>query len=205
MQLFEPSILAQAAMAAAPIQKLLELDPARARRGAAMPRHGQRTAGVGEPAALLDGGIPQPAPQKAAHERVAGAQHVQHLDRKARAFDPPLDIVRHRARKPTQPIGPRLTTMSAPGARSARTAARVSVLPPARWISSSVPTIRSHAAGWRCSWRSPGRWRRSAPRRPVAGEAPEDGPVVDVQYHAAAMRLAPTASRDATPRRAAGC
>ena len=44
----------------------------------------------------------------------------------------------------TQPIGPRLTTRTASlSARSRRSAAKVSVLPPAMWISSSEPTIRS--------------------------------------------------------------
>ena len=49
--------------------------------------------------------------------------------------------------KAVQPMGPRLTTISASGAaaRTARIAAMVSVLPPAMWISSSVPTTRSHS------------------------------------------------------------
>ena len=46
--------------------------------------------------------------------------------------------------KATAPIGPRLqTSVAFDTFRTARSAAMVSVVPPAMWNSSSVPTIRS--------------------------------------------------------------
>ena len=67
----------------------------------------------------------------------------------------------------TQPMGPRLTT-SVPGVSSRRrfSAAIVSVLPPAMWISSSVPTTRSHKGitVCRCALTSPDCTYRCSPR-----------------------------------------
>ena len=68
----------------------------------------------------------------------------------------------------TQPIGPRLTTISAAGAssRSRRQAASVSVVPPAMWISSSVPTTTSQPGTivCRCAETLSLATKRSSPR-----------------------------------------
>ncbi len=51
-----------------------------------------------------------------------------------------------------QPIGPRFITINAGvTSRTRRSAARLSPLPPAMWISSSVPTTRSHSGNSACS------------------------------------------------------
>ena len=67
------------------VEEILQLGPARHRRRAAVPRHRERAAGIGVLAAVLDRLVAQVAAQKAAHEGVAGAEHVEHLDREARA------------------------------------------------------------------------------------------------------------------------
>ena len=96
----------------------------------------------------------QPAAQEARHEGVAGAQHVEHLDRETRA--------RRRPRRALSGIAPgnadaalrrRACRRSARRvfARIARSAAMVSVVPPRMWISSSVPTIRSQSGRTCCS------------------------------------------------------
>ena len=66
-----------------------------------------------------------------------------------------------------QPIGPRFITISAwLAARMAVSAVRASVLPPAMWISSSVPTIRSQAGStaWSCSVTRADDTKRCSPR-----------------------------------------
>ena len=78
-------------------EEILQLGPARHRRRAAVPRHRERAAGIGVLAAVLDRLIAQVAAQEAAHEGVAGAQDVEHLDREARALDALLDVVGNRA------------------------------------------------------------------------------------------------------------
>ena len=53
--------------------------------------------------------------------------------------------------KAAAPWAPRLQTrVAGETARTARSAARVSVVPPAMWNSSSVPTMRSKR--WRVDW-----------------------------------------------------
>ena len=57
-----------------------------------------------------------------------------------------------RRRSTTQPIGPRFTTsVACVSARRRRSAARVSALPPAMRISSSVPTTRSQCGSDRAA------------------------------------------------------
>ena len=56
--------------------------------------------------------------------------------------------------KATAPFAPRLqTSVASETARTARSAAMVSVVPPAMWNSSSVPTIRSKRCSVACSFR----------------------------------------------------
>ena len=91
-----------------------------------------------------------------------------------------------------QPIGPRLTTISASGASSRirRQAASVSVVPPAMWISSSVPTITSQSGTMVCRCAETLADRDEALlAQAMAGQAPEHRPVVDVEDHPAAVLL----------------
>ena len=85
-------ILAQRLLRRAVREEVLQLGPARHRRRAAVARHRERAAGIGVLAAVLDRLIAQVAAQKAAHEGIARAQDVEHLDREARALDALLDV-----------------------------------------------------------------------------------------------------------------
>jgi hypothetical protein len=48
--------------------------------GTGMPRNHQGAAGIGQLAAAGIAGIAQPAAEKAGHEGIAGAQHVEHFN-----------------------------------------------------------------------------------------------------------------------------
>jgi hypothetical protein len=110
---------------------------------------GEGPAGVGVFQRDGPGFAIEPALDQARHEAVARAEDVEDLDREAGAGFAIVKAVRDAPVKATAPIGPRLQTRVALlTARTARRAAMVSVVPPAMWNSSSVPTIRSK----RCSW-----------------------------------------------------
>ena len=85
--------------------------------------------------------------------------------------------------KATAPFAPRLqTSVASETARTARSAAMVSVEPPAMWNSSSVPTIRSKRCSVACSLRGHlGALDEAALALAVAGDAPEVRAVVDVE------------------------
>ena len=93
----------------------------------------------------------------------------------------------------TQPIGPRLTTISASGASSRilRQAPRVSVVPPAMWI--LFLGADDHVAA-RQDGLQVGRdalvGDETLLAEAMAGQAPQHRPVVDVEDHAAAVLLA---------------
>ena len=103
VDLLELRVLAQRLGGRAVREEVLQLGPARHRRRAAVPRHRERAAGIGVLAAVLDRLIPQVAAQKAAHEGVAGAEDVEHLDREARALDALFDVVGMADRTPRSP------------------------------------------------------------------------------------------------------
>ncbi len=133
-------------------EEVVQLDAARHSRSAAVAGHDERAAGIAESRALGQRAAVEPAVQQPAEERIAGAEHVQHFDRKARHVDA---LVERRGAGPSmivQPAAPRLTTIGARRAladglqRDSR-----SVAPPAIRISSSVPTIRSHGGNRRCN------------------------------------------------------
>ena len=83
VQVFEVGIFAQAKMGAALVEERLQLDPTRHRRRTAMARHGEGAAGVGPARAHFQLLAAQPAAQEPAHEGVAGAEDVEHLHRDA--------------------------------------------------------------------------------------------------------------------------
>ena len=88
-------------------EEVLQLDPARHRRRAAVARDDERAAGVGVGAQRLERLVAQPAAQEAGHEGVAGAEDVEDLDRKAGADDAVLEhrrrSRRRRRRSPSAP------------------------------------------------------------------------------------------------------
>ena len=127
-------------------------------------------------AAHAPSGSPRSQPRrKPGHERVAGAEHVEHLDREARAGDAVVEPSRDRAGEDDAAHRPALHHERRRGQRAqARAAPRACrSLPPAMWISSSVPTTRSHCGEHRLQMRADrGRRRRSAARRGRARSGP---------------------------------
>ena len=93
MDMVQGFILAKSMLTATPRQEIFQLGPTRHRRRAAVARHGEGAAGVGEFGASLPALIVQPAAQEATHEGVPGAEHVVDLDREAGAADGLLDVV----------------------------------------------------------------------------------------------------------------
>src|SRR4029079_1009166 len=83
---------ADRALARAVGEEVLQLEPARHRRRAAVARDDERAAGVGVGGAALARLAAQPAAPEAGHEGVAGAEDVEHLDRKAGADDAVLEV-----------------------------------------------------------------------------------------------------------------
>ncbi len=80
----------------APCQVVGELRLVRHRRGAGMARHHQRAAGIGALGAIVERLVAQPAGEEAAHEGVAGAEHVEDLDREALDHQAVFDLRRDR-------------------------------------------------------------------------------------------------------------
>ena len=94
------------------------------------------------------------SPEQAGEEAVAGAEDVEDLDREAGAGLAVVEARGSRPRRRPRPAAPRLqTSVASETARTARSAAMVSVEPPAMWNSSSVPTIRSKRCSVDCSFR----------------------------------------------------
>jgi hypothetical protein len=81
-------------------QKLFELDAARHCGRAAMPAHDERTARIAESRAFRQRPAAEPAVQQTAEERVAGAEHVQDFDGKARYVETRCERLRRRAFAP---------------------------------------------------------------------------------------------------------
>src|SRR3546814_1012892 len=67
------------------LQEHLQLFPGRHRRRAAVARDHDRAAGVGVAAARVERFVAQPAAQEAGHERIASAEHVEHVHLEALA------------------------------------------------------------------------------------------------------------------------
>ncbi len=118
-----------------------------------------------------------------AHEAVARAEHVEDLDREAGAAFAIVQAVGDRAGEGDAPIGPRLqTSVASETSRTARSAASVSVVPPAIWNSSSVPTIRSKSCEVALQLGRHGiRGDEAAFAGAVARQPPEVRAVVDVE------------------------
>ena len=87
----EALIVAQTAVRAALVEEIPELHQARDRRGAAVTRDDDGAAGVGGAATILQSRARKPAMEEAGHERIAGAEHVEDLDVEAGAGDAVLD------------------------------------------------------------------------------------------------------------------
>ena len=169
-------------------EEIVELDARGHRRRAAVPRHDQRAAGVGVARAGVVVLAAHPAGQEARRERVAGAQHVQHLDLDALAVERVVERARESAPSITaQPIGAALDDeRRRRQPRAPRCSdAMMSVLPPAMLNSSIVPITRSNCGRIALQVRGDGVGRDVA-RLAVAalGEPPQHRPVVDVEHRA---------------------
>ena len=159
-------------------------------RGAAVARDGEGAAGVGVLQARRPVLVGEPALEQARHEAVAGAEHVEDLDREAGAGSRRRRGCRgSRRRRRPRPSAPRLqTSVASETARTARSAAMVSVEPPAMWNSSSVPTIRSKRCSVDCSFAvTSALSTKRLLALAVAGDAPEVRAVVDVERGARAV------------------
>ena len=99
MQPLQLRVFAQPARRRAVLEERVELDPARHRGSAAMPRYDQRAACIGVGAAAFQRFIANPAPEEARHECVARAQDVVDIDGKARTLEAVLDVVGNCLRK----------------------------------------------------------------------------------------------------------
>ena len=78
-------------------EKIIELDPRRHRRRAAVPRHDQRAAGVGVTRAGIVIVGAHPARQESRGKRIAGPQHVQHFHFDAAAIERVVERARNLA------------------------------------------------------------------------------------------------------------
>ena len=96
VQVFERHILAHARAGGTVFEEILQLFPTRHRRRTTVARHHQGTAGIGIGAAARQVFVAQPAGQEARHEGIAGAEDVEHLDRKARPHDAGFDVAGYR-------------------------------------------------------------------------------------------------------------
>ncbi len=97
MDVVDRLVLAQRPVLAAVLQEEVELGPGRIFRRAEQAGHREGAAGVGPGGAGLQRLVLQPAAQEAGHEGVAGAQHVEHLDRETFADNAVFQIVADRA------------------------------------------------------------------------------------------------------------
>ena len=97
MHVGEAGILAHRARGGAMPYEMLHFPECRIFHRAQQARHGEGAAGIGIGAAGFDGFIAKISAQKAGHEGVAGAQHVEHFHRKAGAANPFVERRRNRA------------------------------------------------------------------------------------------------------------
>ena len=108
-------VAAERAVRAALLEEGLQLEPGRIFRRAEQPRHGEGAAGIRPGRRRRVRLAAQPAAQEAAHEGVAGAEHVEDFDRKS----PPDDAVVDRS------PGSRRGTRRSPSARASARSSRV--------------------------------------------------------------------------------
>ena len=140
--------------------------------------------------AVLERRVAQIAAQEAAHEGVAGAQDVEHLDREARPLDAVLEVGRDR---PVEHDAAHRAALDHDQRRPARARGSCGRRRACRWCRrrcGSPPRCRR-------SRRSPAGWSAGGPRRSrrdeallaeaMAGQAPQHRAVVDVEDHPAAM------------------
>ena len=196
-------VLAQRAMRRAMLEEILQLRKGRAFRRAEQARDGEGAAGIGPGAAGLERLVAQIAAQEAGHEGVAGAQHVIDLDREARALDAVLERVRDRAGKDDAAHRAALAddgggAEAADGAdrrqRVLRAAGRVQLLLGADdqvAIGQDLLEMPGHGLGADIALLAGG----------MPGQAPEIGPVVDVEDDLAAMRCGRSGSPCSARRR----
>jgi hypothetical protein len=108
-------VVAQAERPAAFAEEALELLPGRHGGRAAVPRDDDRAARVGVLAAGRQRLAAQPAAQEAGHEGVAGAEHVEDLDRKPSADHAIVETVGNLAREGRASLGPALADQQGVG------------------------------------------------------------------------------------------
>ena len=134
------------------LEEGLQLRPGRIFRRAEQPRHCECAAGIRPGGRRCVRLAPQPAAQEAAHEGVAGAEHVEDLDRKPPPDDAVVDALRDLAGEHDAAHRPAFQHDRRARERpdAAKGLQSVSSSPAAMWISSSVPTIRSQSGRTAC-------------------------------------------------------
>ena len=153
-------------------------------------RHGEGAAGVGPGRAGRKVLAAEPAAQEARHEGVAGAEHVEHLDREAPAEDAVFEIVGNRPVVDDAAHGRRVSeTMVAPETARIAFSARA-VFGAARDHDLLLGADDEIAVGQDVQPRRHRVRLHIAPESfRVAAEAPEVRPVVDVEDDLAAVLL----------------
>ena len=182
-------VFAQRALRRSVFEKKLQLVPRRALRRAQQARHGEGAAGIGIGAAGGDGFAAQPPPQKARHEGVARAEHVIDIDGKARAALALFDVVGNRAGEDDAAHRPALADDDRARRRADISDRAQCVLVAARDMqlllrADDEVAERQDGAEMRGDAVGPDIARLA---RAMAREAPEIGPVVDIEYHFAAV------------------
>ena len=99
VNLIEPGVRPQSAPGTPVVQEIRQLGPGRDRRRAAVAGYGEGAAGVGKLAAGLVGLIPYPAAQESAYEGVASADDVVDLDRETGTGYAVIQSIRDRIRE----------------------------------------------------------------------------------------------------------
>ena len=188
VQVLERRVFAQAPRGRTMPQEVAELVPARHGRRTAVARHHDRTARVGIAQRARQGLVAHPAAQQPGHEGIARAQHVEHLDRKARAGDAIFHMGRNGAFERDAAHRPALHH-DQPGRDFADAPQRSQVVAVAAGDvdlffgaddqvaqRQHLLQMRAHLIGRHVALLAQAR----------CGEAPQHGPVIDVEHHARA-------------------
>ena len=190
MNLFQPLVVAHGGRLRAVLQEVLQFDGAGVGRRAAVTRDGERAAGIGDSQGLGPVLAGEPPLEQARHEAVAGAQHVEHLDLEGLAADPLVEARRDRPLEGGGAGGTSLADQRRLGdfadvgkrrARVGRAAGDVELLLGAH------DHVEAVEDALQLGGHGP-RFDEATLARPVPREAPEIGPIVDIEDRLRAAR-----------------
>ena len=170
---------------------MIELGAGRKLGRAEQPRDRQRTARIRKPRADLVGLVPQVARQKAGQKRIAGAEHVVNLDVQSRRDQPVLESVGNAIRKHDATPWAALAHDDRTRQRADPANGAERVLDPGRDVQLLLGPDDQIAIGEHRG-EDVGHSRRAgvaAFAGAVPADAPEIGPVIDVEDHPGSVRL----------------